>query len=794
MNDAHHRLALPQGTRIQDFEFHRVLGQGGFGITYLGWNIALDIPVAIKEYFPSDLATREYDLSVVPQSSQAASDFEWGLDRFIDEARILARFHHPNIVRVHHFFQAHSTAYIVMEYAEGETLSTFLERKGTLTEIELKAILYPILDGLEVVHRADFLHRDIKPGNIIIRDEDNSPVLLDFGSARQAIGTRSRSVTSIITPGYAPIEQYSSRGDQGPWTDIYALGGVCYRALTGQVPEDATDRVRRDPLIPVVERCAGQASAGFLSAIDWALAVDEDDRPQSIATWRPALEGMEKPTSAPPEEEDQERDDAPPVHPPKNPKGKLFAVVACLFALLIGGVYYYQYEYLLDQRRQTQEAVEADAVRERAERVSALLSGAAKDMAADRLTSPAGANAWEKYQAVLELVPGHVVSTAGLDRIIRRYVSKFESALGRNDFDKAGEYMSRIRMVHADASVLSDLEERLSAAHHAEQRRQQKAESARLAATESERRRQSKIAGYEGKLEEALGRNDFDMADRYVDSLRAVNVSASVLSEMEERLSAARESERRRQERRVGRRFRDCNECPEMVVVPSGSSTMGSPSGEKGRDDNEGPWHRVSIWYPLAVGVYEVTFSEWDACVNAGGCGGYVPDDKGWGRGNRPVVNVSWKDAQSYVRWLSQKTGHRYGLLSESEWEYVARAGTATAYSWGDEIGRNRANCDGCGSQWDADKTAPVGSFRANAWGIHDMHGNVGEWVEDCYNDSYHGAPTDGSMWASGSCSERVLRGGSWDYFSRNLRSAYRNRVSTDFRFISNGFRVARRF
>ena len=290
MNDAHHRLALPQGTRIQNFEFHRVLGQGGFGITYLGWNLALDIPVAIKEYFPSDLATREYDLSVVPQSSQAASDFEWGMDRFIDEARILARFHHPNIVRVHHFFEAHSTAYIVMEYAEGETLSAFLERKGTLKEAELKSILYPILDGLDVVHRADFLHRDIKPGNIIIRDEDNSPVLLDFGSARQAIGARSRSVTSIITPGYAPIEQYSSRGDQGPWTDIYALGGVCYRALTGEVPDDATDRMRNDPLIPVTERCAGQASAEFLSAIDWALQVDEGDRPQSIGAWRAELE------------------------------------------------------------------------------------------------------------------------------------------------------------------------------------------------------------------------------------------------------------------------------------------------------------------------------------------------------------------------------------------------------------------------------------------------------------------------------------------------------------------------
>ena len=202
----------------------------------------------------------------------------------------LARFDHRHIVKVYRFFEAHGTAYIVMEYVEGETLSAYLERKGTLTEAELKGILYPLLDGLAVVHGADFLHRDIKPGNIVLRGEDGSPVLLDFGAARQAIGAKSRSVTSIVTPGYAPIEQYSSRGHQGAWTDLYALGGVCYRALTGQVPEDATDRVRHDPLVPVSQRCAGQASAGFLAAIDAALSVDESDRPSSVGAWRGALE------------------------------------------------------------------------------------------------------------------------------------------------------------------------------------------------------------------------------------------------------------------------------------------------------------------------------------------------------------------------------------------------------------------------------------------------------------------------------------------------------------------------
>ena len=247
MSDAQQPLhALPQGHRLQEYELVRVLGFGGFGMTYLGFDHNLDKAVAIKEYLPSDIATRTADRSVAPQASEFRGDFQWGLERFLDEARTLARFDHRHIVKVYRFFEAHGTAYIVMEYAEGETLSAYLERKGTLSEAELKGILYPLLDGLEAVHGADFLHRDIKPGNIVLRDVDGSPVLLDFGAARQAIGAKSRSVTSIVTPGYAPIEQYSSRGHQGAWTDIYALGGVCYRALTGQVPDDATDRMRND--------------------------------------------------------------------------------------------------------------------------------------------------------------------------------------------------------------------------------------------------------------------------------------------------------------------------------------------------------------------------------------------------------------------------------------------------------------------------------------------------------------------------------------------------------------------
>ena len=347
-----HRLALPQGTRIREFEFRLVLGHGGFGITYLGRNVALDIPVAIKEYLPTDLATREQDLSIVPQAPKTASNFQWGLERFLDEARTLARLHHPNIVRVHHFFEAHSTAYIAMDYVEGEDLSAHLTRKGTLSEDELKGILYPLLSALEVVHSADFLHRDIKPGNIILRAEDSSPVLLDFGAARQAMGAKSRSVTSIVTPGYAPIEQYSSQGRQGAWTDIYALGGVCYRALTGQIPDDATDRVRDDPLIPVSQRCAGRVSGAFLAAIDAALAVNEEERPQSVGAWRTAMTANARgETSGAALVNKKEKAKGKP-----KAKSKWFAVILGIVALLIMGGIAIREQAALEKQRLEQQA------------------------------------------------------------------------------------------------------------------------------------------------------------------------------------------------------------------------------------------------------------------------------------------------------------------------------------------------------------------------------------------------------------------------------------------------------
>jgi formylglycine-generating enzyme required for sulfatase activity len=237
---------------------------------------------------------------------------------------------------------------------------------------------------------------------------------------------------------------------------------------------------------------------------------------------------------------------------------------------------------------------------------------------------------------------------------------------------------------------------------------------------------------------------------------------------------------------------------PEMVRIPGGSFVMGSPASEAGRGADEGPQRTVSV-RAFEVGKYEVTFAQWDACVADGGCGGHRPADQGWGRGRQPLINVSWNDAQEYVQWLSRRTGKSYRLLTEAEWEYAARAGTTNPYPWGSTASHEYANygaescCSGLASgrdQWV--NTAPVGSFGANGFGLHDMHGNVWEWVEDCYKENYSGAPADGSSFINQSCSSRVLRGGSWYYGPRYLRSADRYRDPPSNRFNDVGFRLAR--
>ena len=282
---------LAPGTRLEEFEIDRVLGAGGFGVTYLARDVSLDAWRAVKEYLPRDWGDRRGDGTVGPRTGTDASDYRWGLTRFLDEARILAQFKHPHIVQVYRRFEARGTAYMVTEYVEGRTLAAELHEAGPLPEGRVREILAAVTDGLKEVHAAGLLHRDIKPGNVMVRP-DGTPVLIDFGAARQAMGERSASLMAVLTPPYAPIEQYGRRSDmQGPWTDIYALGVVAYEALSGVAVDDAPERVSEDRLRRLSEVAPRRVSAGLATAVDAALSVHRGDRPRSLEEWRALVEG-----------------------------------------------------------------------------------------------------------------------------------------------------------------------------------------------------------------------------------------------------------------------------------------------------------------------------------------------------------------------------------------------------------------------------------------------------------------------------------------------------------------------
>jgi serine/threonine protein kinase len=292
MTEAYNVNALPAGTMLQEYEVLRVVGEGSFGIVYLAKGKYLGDLVAIKEYLPRELATRAEDTSVTPTSSSSEKDFLWGLQKFLEEARLLWQLAnpkpHPNIVAVRRFFELHATAYLVMNFEQGEPLSAVINRAGTLPERQIWSLLNPLLDGLETVHAAGITHRDIKPDNIFVRT-DGTPVLLDFGAARLALGERTQSAFNAMSPAYAATEQLMGSDKIGPWTDIYGLGAMLYRAVTGQLPQPPLERLIEERHRTAIDLAGDRYSPTLLEGIDAAMSLRAEDRPHSIADWRALL-------------------------------------------------------------------------------------------------------------------------------------------------------------------------------------------------------------------------------------------------------------------------------------------------------------------------------------------------------------------------------------------------------------------------------------------------------------------------------------------------------------------------
>lgn len=335
-------IALPRGYALNEYRIESTLGIGGFGVTYLATDGNLNLKVAIKEYLPGDVAVRDEDHSVRSKSPESAETFTWGRTRFLEESRTLASFRHPNIVRVMRFFEANQTAYMVMEFVAGEPLHEWIKTRRPLAEPAVVGIAAPLLDGLDVVHRGGYLHRDIKPDNIFIR-RDGSPVLLDFGSARAPAA--NKELTTIVSLGFAPFEQYHARGGEGPWTDLYALGAVLYWLVTGERPVEAPGRAFDDPMVPAAKAAdTSRYSLQLLKAIDWALKPTKEARPQSVSELRNALpaatrESIEDATTivvprgaaAPPQS-------APGTPLPQALDGEALARIASALALHIGPI------------------------------------------------------------------------------------------------------------------------------------------------------------------------------------------------------------------------------------------------------------------------------------------------------------------------------------------------------------------------------------------------------------------------------------------------------------------------
>ena len=938
MLDPDHKLALEPGRQLDEYCLLRVLGTGGFGVTYLAEHIQAGNRVAIKEYLPNELAVRE-GVTVHPKSSADRDGFEWGLARFLEEARTLARFEHRNVVRVQRYFEANNTAYLVMDYEDGASLGALLKAHGTLSEAQLRRVLLPIVDGLRAVHAAGFLHRDIKPDNVYVRHSDESPVLLDFGAARQALGHRSRSLTGVITAGYSPAEQYESDGNQGPWTDIYALSALCYKAINGQTPVDVLERQRdvfrhrrADPLPRLADNPPEGYSRTFLEAVDWGLRLSEADRPQTLDEWVERLEATGSTGG---------RKRKPPAEPkPRRraggTRGWVWAVAATLGVAAVGVAT----RWLVMNPEGDTVSAEQLADSSPSDTSGVLGSGSAIVVVA---TDPPGAQVFiggeaagqtllqlrdvraGMHDVVLDHPDFERVELGGetfVDDVVLRIERTLVPATGQltviTEPETAWVERNGTRLAQGTPVTLEGLSAgtvELTLGAEAYRAVSVEAEVPRdgvgrlewtlepipygtltvdvepvdaivtlpdigpayepgMALLEGEHRVTVSREGYHantrtvsvsGETRERvvleLSPQPFtvvtappdatigfvDMAEVYEPGKRLapggyrVRVSAEGYEPWEGVVAHGREPTQLSVELEralvPGDTFADTTasggEGPEMVVIPAGRFRMGCVSGQDCYD-NGLPVHEVMIGRDFAMARYEVSVGEFRRFVEATG---YRTDaerdaDRGcrtrefldrdtWDwtperhwlnleyevEDGQPVTCMSWNDAQAYVEWLSRETGEAYRLPSESEWEYAARSGTTTRYHFGNDAARlceygnvaDRTELPDGGSWNDA---APcndgavyptsVGRYRENDFGLHDMHGNVWEWLEDCWNESYGGAPSDGSGWLSGDCERRVLRGGSWLTFPGFLRSASRFRDTTGGRSNVIGFRVAR--
>jgi formylglycine-generating enzyme required for sulfatase activity/serine/threonine protein kinase len=804
-------LTLAPGALVDNLRIDRVLGRGAFAVTYLVTDQVLNKSFALKEFLPPEQVVRAPDNSLQPANEAASAAFSAGMKRFVIEGRTVAQLDHANIVKVIRCFEANGTAYLLMPWYRGEALHKLLKRSGTLTVDETTALAIPLLDALDYIHRNGLFHLDIKPANIYIT-ETGQPILLDFGAAGQLLDGGQASGPRHGSEGYAAPEQSDGSDGIGPWTDIYSLAATLYRCISGRIPASASQRNRdllehrNDPLIPIGRLVSAREYAGVTRAIEQGLAIAPGARPQSVQKWRGAFGTTTRSEGAAGAgytgEIEQEGKEWLPI------------ILLSIFAVVLLGAVI----YLFTGEAPDLDDSSAGQVVESSEPSGGEVRG--------RPESPEERARWQSaleadtaygYQLFLEDFPDSIHEDQAVIHLERLDHQAWGYAQEQETKSAIETYMENFpggRHV-VDAKILLhefDLAEQAAqrAQLELEQQDNDAWDKARLGRTTAsiDAYLAAWPAGLHGDQARTLRRqlekeNDESRAFQAARKLNTIDAYQSYVSAFPQGRNVAEALETIDElTLRPGKSFRDCPACPSMMVVPAGSFWQGSEETNPAALKKETPRRMVTFARPFAVSVFEVTLAQWDRCVAEGGCKSR-PADNGWGRGSRPAIMVSWNDAQEFTSWLSTKTGQSYSLPSESQWEYVARAGEESDWLGGDparacEFG-NIAGGES-GFRWQhndcsdpaAIETLPVGSFKPNAFGLHDVIGNVAEWTLDCMNLSYLDAPADGSAWGRGICNSRMTRGGSWFTGTREIRLPARFNLKNGDRNDFTGFRVVR--
>jgi formylglycine-generating enzyme required for sulfatase activity/serine/threonine protein kinase len=802
-------LALAPGAVIDNLRIDRILGQGAFGITYLVTDQVLNKSFALKEYLPSELVSRSEDGVLQPINAGVSSHFSTGLSHFLTEGRTVAQLEHANIVKVFRCFEANGTAYLLMPWYRGEALHKLLKRSGTFTSEEALALSRPLLNALEYIHGKGLIHQDIKPANIYIT-ENGQPILLDFGAAGQRLDAGASTRWKLGSEGYAALEQSEAAGSIGPWTDIYGLAATLYRCICGQIPVATVQRQgalgdgEPDPLPPIASLVPGQEYSGILDAVGRGLALEPLARPQSIQAWRPAFKQGIGAT-------------AEPLAPGIKQEGRewLPIILLSIFSIILAGAVIYLFtggDPDPDQLANDPAASSSEPAQPSDHMKYSSPDETARWLAALEVDSPYGYQLFmqdfqdsihrEQAEIHLERLDHQAWGYAHEQNTVAAVAAYLDTFLSGQHEAEARVLMVEYRLAEeaAQRELMEQQQQDDEAWKNARTERSMTSINEYLSAwpgglhDDEARalRRQIEDEVNDNRAFEAAGKlNTIEAYESYVNAFpkgRNVTRALEVIDDLT---------------LRPGKTFRDCTDCPSMVVVPAGSFWQGSEEDAPLALKMETPKRMVTIAEPFAVSIFEVTMEQWDQCISDGACSTRPPDN-GWGRGSRPVIMVSWNDAQEFVSWLSNKTGQSYSLPSESQWEYVARAGEesdwlgsspARVCEFGNIAGGEsgfRWQHEECSDQA-AIETLPVGSFKPNAFGVYDVVGNVAEWTLDCMNLSYLDAPGDGSAWGRGICSSRMTRGGSWFTGSREVRLPARFNLKNGDRNDFTGFRVVRR-